>query len=60
MTPVQWDSDQEEAGAGFTEKAMTEAMRATLRPQSLLGDLPAELTLGMRLRRELAEPGHPI
>jgi predicted transcriptional regulator len=54
MTLFQSDPDLEETGAGFIEKAVVEAIRATLAPQSLLGDLPAELTLGMRLRRELA------
>ena len=58
MTLFQWDPDLEEKGVGLSEKSVDEAIRATLAPQSLLGDLPAELTLGMRLRREQIGRAH--
>ena len=54
MTRFQWDPDLKETDAGFNERAVAEAIQVTLAPQSLRGDLPAELTLGMRLRREFA------
>lgn len=54
MTRFQRDSDLEETDANLVEKEVAEAIRATLAPQSLRGDLATELTLGMRLRRELA------
>ena len=54
MTRFEWDPDMEETDDKLNDKDVAEAILATLAHQSLRGDLPAELTLGMRLRRELA------